>query len=361
MSIKRILTLPGQGQTLPQTYLSQLQKTKSSSDLNIPLLKEQFTSQLGRSFTNKLLQPDPYYSSGDFLDRTSILQPAVVGLTCQIVEQIRRRDEVSLINPDLIMGHSLGELSALHYNELLDLEMALYLARKRGKFMEECVNIWGSEYKLKRNRAKFIINCGLMALIIPRTIANPIELIQTELDKSTEFQKAVFIANHNSPSQLVLSGKVEELQKFTKSLQQEYKIKSIPLKSQIPFHSPMLEEAEERFLKVLESQGLFGSNVANQKLKYPIISNLTGKIATTSNEALSNFVQSFSRPVLFMESLQGLKTDFPEDKFEFWSLGPNANVNQGLIKANFAGADRDMLSANEVFSGVEEFEELFKR
>ena len=91
--------------------------------------------------------------------------------------------------PDYLAGHSLGEITALYAAEVLSFEECVSLIKIRSELMSSAVK-------------------GSMAALIGFDIE--------ELRKSVETMDDVVIANDNSSSQVVLSGKREELENLSK-------------------------------------------------------------------------------------------------------------------------------------------------
>ncbi|KAH3673672.1 hypothetical protein WICMUC_003575 [Wickerhamomyces mucosus] len=330
MAIKRILTFPGQGHSLSQEYLRSLQ---SSYDLTI--FKEILSNRISTSFTNRLLQERENYNPSNFLGKTSNSQPAIVGLSSLITSKLKEHDID--IKPDYLIGHSLGELSTFLYNDIIDIDLGLYLARKRGKYMEQCIKKGGER---KKTRKKF----GLFAVLIPRATPNGPEIVQEGIDE--HFKDLIYISNINSERQIVISGDIESLKIFGQILKKTHGLKLIKLTADVPFHSPYLREAEEKFTDLIAKVGLLKEK---SLLKYPIISNIDGKVISEATEALLGFTRCFTKPVQFAKSIQQLNEG--DDKYRFINLGPNGNVIQGLVKSNLRD---DKIIENEVLQTPEE-------
>lgn len=149
--------------------------------------------------------------------------------------------------PDMAVGHSLGEYSALVCAGVITLEDGLNLVKKRGKYMQEAVP--SGE--------------GMMLAIIGLGI-NKIERICARVDGTVE------VANFNSPQQIVISGKKEEVLKAGQEAKKKGAKKVIRLEVSCPFHSSLMKPAEDKLREEIEK-------VKFNPPKFPIISTLSGQ------------------------------------------------------------------------------------
>ena len=147
------------------------------------------------------------------LNLTENTQPAIFLTSYAIFKVAQKEFGINLENAQYIAGHSLGEYSALCCYGALKFEDTIKILKKRGKFMQEAIPandggmlaILGSEKKIIES----IIN-----------------------DKNHD----CFIANDNSPQQIVVSGLKKNLELFSEELNKS-KIKNIKLNVSAPFHA----------------------------------------------------------------------------------------------------------------------------
>ncbi len=145
-------------------------------------------------------------------------------------------------------GLSLGEYTALYAAGVFSFKEALFLIEKRASFMNEaCENKKGS-----------------MAAVLGLE-----DKVVRQLLKSIP---EVWIANYNTPGQIVISGSEEGIQKATFSLKEAKAKRIIPLSVHGAFHSPFMKEAAEKLAPYIEKAS-FSSE------KVPVIMNVTGKTA----------------------------------------------------------------------------------
>lgn len=179
----------------------------------------------------------------------------------------------SRIKPDYVAGHSLGEYNALFASEVFDFEKGLNLVKKRGEVMSKTRG-------------------GGMAAVIG---LEP-EKIKSIFEKSSI--DSIDIANYNSPSQTVISGPKDDIEKVSVILQDSGARMVVTLKVSGAFHSRYMKEAQDDFAAFVEGCSF---NV----LAIPVISNVTA--TPHSNELVKeNLIKQMSNPVRWTESIQYL-------------------------------------------------------
>lgn len=203
------------------------------------------------------------------LNLTANTQPSILLLSFCAFQVLRR--EFS-INPILLAGHSLGEISALCCSGAISLNDALKIVRRRGEIMQSAVGD----------------GMGSMAAI------NRLSSTQvTNLLHSSGFGKEVVISNINSETQTVISGEKEAVNKVSSMAKLEGAI-CIPLKVSAPFHSPLMKAAAKEFGKEL-------SNYHFSKMNYPVVSNVRSKPYQHENEIRPLLVEQMTEPVNWLK------------------------------------------------------------
>ncbi len=190
-------------------------------------------------------------------DGTRWAQPAIFCAALAGYEVLKDRYE-----PDLMAGHSLGEISALVAAGALDAGDGLRLVAARGRLMQEAAEETGD---------------GGMLAVRARDRA-PVERIAAEADVS--------IANDNAPDQLVLSGAVAALDEAERLLsEQKVRAKRLPVAG--AFHSPLMESAVEPFRRLAESTDV-------RAVRVPVLSCVT---AAPFEDVREQLVQAITHPV----------------------------------------------------------------
>jgi len=254
-------------------------------------LTDKADSILGYSI-KKLCLEDP---RGE-LNKTQFTQPALY--TVNALSYFKKLEETGK-KPDFLAGHSLGEFNALMAAECFDFETGLKLVQKRGELMGQ---VTGGGMAAMLNASK--------------------EEIETTLKKNG--LNNVYLANYNSPSQIVISGSAEEIAK-AEPLFKKGKIRFYPLNTSGAFHSKFMQDAMEQFKEYLKGY-------AFSELKTPVISNVTARpyenaaILDTLSRQIASTVQ-WSESVQYLIALGRRRSD----AMEFEELGPG-NVLTTLVE-----------------------------
>ena len=233
------------------------------------------------------------------LDLTENTQPAIFLISYSIFKLIKEEFKIDLNKANFFAGHSLGEYSALTSAGSLSFSDTLKILKIRGKAMQSSVPkgvggmvaILGSEIKIVEN----IINENI----------NKYEC---------------YIANDNSLGQIVLSGKIEDLEKMMVDLNAA-NIKNIKLPVSAPFHCKLMNKATL----------VMNEEIAKLNFKEPeniLISNVTGKEISDSNELKDLLVKQIESRVRWRESVSLM---IRKGVTQFIEIGPG-KVLSGLIK-----------------------------
>ena len=252
-------------------------------------LHEKVNERLGFNLT------DIIFNDEEKLNLTEFTQPALV-LTSYITYKIFK--EKKNINPDFVAGHSLGEFTALAVAGSLSLEDAVYITHIRGKLMQSAVPE----------------GVGLMAAIIGLE-APKIEEVLKQIDGIVE------IANYNSYEQTVISGEKQAVEKAMEILKSQGAKKVVPLAVSVPAHSSMLKEKAQEFGEYLEKIQIKDANI-------PVISNVSAKSITKSEDIKQELKVHFYSPVRWVQTIEYLSSAGVKEIYE---IGPK-KVLTGLIK-----------------------------
>jgi [acyl-carrier-protein] S-malonyltransferase len=180
--------------------------------------------------------------------------------------------------PDLIAGHSLGELAALAAADVFSVEAGLELVVERSRLMAACAEA----------------TPGGMAAVLGMT-AHDIAAIIDGID-------GVWVANDNSPSQVVISGTHEALETATELLGEAGARKVIPLKVAGPFHSPLMEPARAAFARVLADTEFNDAQI-------PVVQNTMPMPASDAATIRRHLIGQITSPVRWTETMQALTAD----------------------------------------------------
>ncbi len=233
------------------------------------------------------------------LDLTINTQPAIFLISFSIYKLITQEFEKDLTKAKYFAGHSLGEYSALSAAGYLNFSDTLKLLRTRGDAMQNSV----PEGE------------GGMLAVLGSTV-NEIEKILDEMNVKSNIQ----IANDNSESQLVLSGKIIDLDIFSKTLKLK-NIKNLKLPVSAPFHCKLMSKAKEIMRKQIEELTFNdGKNI--------LISNVTADEIIGKDDLKKLLVDQIENRVRWRESVINMTNKGVD---HFIEIGPG-KVLSGLVK-----------------------------
>lgn len=225
------------------------------------------------------------------LRQTKVTQPAV--FLHSVAAAVALGDE---FQPDMVAGHSLGELSALVASGAMDFEAGLRLVYARALAMQAACEA------------------------VPSTMAAVLGLPDEVVEQVCEGVEGVVAANYNCPGQVVISGTIEGVKEASAKLKEAGAKRALPLAVGGGFHSPCMESARVSLAEAIE-QTEFSTP------RCPVYQNVDARPHTSPEEIKANLVAQLTSPVRWTQSVQAMAADGAE---EFVELGPG-KVLQGLI------------------------------
>lgn len=260
---------------------------------NYPVAKEYFEKAneiLGFRITDIM-----FNGSDEELKQTKVTQPAV--FLHSVIQTIVLGKE---FKPDMVAGHSLGELSALTAAGALGFEDGLRLVYKRALAMQEACRMQQSTMAAVLGLADDVV-----------------ERICNEVNAQGDI---VVAANYNCPGQVVISGSVEGVNKACEALKEAGAKRALPLNVSGAFHSPLMQPAKEELEKAI--------NETTFKVPCcPVYQNVDALPHTSPEEIKANLIAQLTAPVRWTPTIINMISD---GAAEFIECGPG-NVQQGLI------------------------------
>ncbi len=211
--------------------------------------------------------PQMCFTENEQLHNTKFAQPCIYTTNYAMYKTIEKK-----YNPDFFLGLSLGEYNAFQAVGAFSFEDGLKLIKRRGEIMNDA----------------FTTGEHGMIAVLNVTYEKLSELI-------SNFDGKVYIANYNTPKQIVVAGLLQDLDKFSEVLK-ENKGKAIKLNVSGAFHSPFLNDASLLLAKEFDCINI--DNIDNG-----VISNVTAKAETNVKDTL---VKQLTSEVKFCESIQNL-------------------------------------------------------
>ena len=229
--------------------------------------------------------------AGELLD-TAVQQPALVATSLAVLAAIRARG----IEPDYVVGHSVGEFAALAAAGSMTDEEAIGLVRDRGIAMAEAA----------------ARHPGSMAAILGLED----EVVETLCRKIL----GVWPANYNCPGQIVVSGENAAVDECCELAQEAGARRAVKLRVSGAFHSPLVARAADRLRPAID-------RVKFQEPAAPFMSTVTARLESAQRMG-PLLVDQLTAPVRFTQAASELMR---EGVRTFVEVGPG-NVLSGLVK-----------------------------
>jgi [acyl-carrier-protein] S-malonyltransferase len=231
------------------------------------------------------------------LQLTANTQPAI--LTTSIAA-FRVAESEGFAQPDFVAGHSLGEYSALVAAGVLNFADAVRTVRNRGTYMQEAVPVC----------------VGAMAAILG------LDLASVEAGCSEAAQGQVCSpANINSPSQIVIAGNKEAVERACEILKEKGAKRAIMLNVSAPFHCALMMPAQERLAADL-------AGLIYDDAEVPVVHNVDAIASSDGSAVAEKLTQQVSSPVKWLQSVEAMSAAGVDT---FIEIGPG-KVLTGLVR-----------------------------
>ena len=235
-----------------------------------------------------------FHGTDEDLKQTKVTQPAIflhsVILASCLGEQFK---------PDMVAGHSLGEISALVATKCLNFEDGLKLVYSRAKAMQKAC---------EANPSTMAAILGLDDQLVEEVCKN--------------IDGIVVAANYNCPGQLVISGENQAIEKACEKLSEAGARRALKLPVGGAFHSPLMEPAKMELKEAIDNTS-FNIPIC------PIYQNVDAKAVTDPKLIKENLIAQLTAPVRWTQIMQNMISHAGE--IEIIEVGPG-KVLQGLFK-----------------------------
>lgn len=246
-----------------------------------------------------------FTDTSKLLDDTTYVQPCLLTTSVAIASVLKEKHIV----PDYVCGLSLGEYSALTFAEAMPLLDAQSIVYQRGQIMRDA---------LPANTS------GMCAVLMADTA-----MVE---DICSQVQGICVVANYNCPGQIVISGEKAALAQVTAKLQAAGVRRIIPLAVSGAFHSPLLRDASQKLMVVLDQHEI-------QSPVIRVVYNVTGTemdsgkselpMTDFTSRSIKNLLgKQIYSPVRFEQSIRYL---IEEGVTHFIEIGPGTTL-AGFVK-----------------------------
>lgn len=280
--MKKAYLFPGQG----SQFEGMGKALYESSDLAKELFKKA-NDVLGFEITKTMFE-----GSAEELKATKVTQPAI------FIHSVITTKLLDNFIPDIVAGHSLGEISALTAADVVSFEAGLKLVAARANAMQ--------------------VACEES----PSTMAAILALENDVVEKICEETEGVVVAaNYNCPGQIVISGEVTAVESACEKLKKAGARRALILPVGGAFHSPLMASAQNSLAQAIE-------NTTFNEPHCAVYQNYTAKPVTKADQLKQNLNKQLTAPVLWMQSISNMITD---GATHFYEIGPG-KVLTGLMR-----------------------------
>jgi len=259
------------------------------------------SERIGVDFENLLFQENGK------LGQTEYTQPAILLVSAIALEVFKQKCD---LQPEFVLGHSLGEFSALVASGAINYLDAVELVHKRGLFMNEACAGAGA---------------GMMALV---GLAD--EAVESLTEELRGEGKKIWAANYNQDGQIVVAGIKADLEATSELFKEAGAKRAIVLDMSVASHCELLTSAVEKLQPYLENfvTDDFGCNV---------VSNVTAENYSDKETAIELLSKQLTSPVKYKHSIAG-KSESVDCFIEFGNgavlKGLNRKIDKGTPTLN---------------------------
>ncbi|WP_407559884.1 type I polyketide synthase [Streptomyces sp. 184] len=235
----------------------------------------------------------------ELLGRTVFTQPALFAVEVALYRLLERWG----VTPDVLLGHSVGELAAAHVAGVLDLADAAALVTARGALMQA------------------LPADGAMAAIEASEAELRAALAAYEREHGQEPGRRLAIAALNGPAETVVSGDADAVRDLTAAWSARGR-KTTALRVSHAFHSPHMDGMLDAFRRAAEA-------LTYHPPRIPLVSDLTGAPAMAEELCTPDYwVRHVREAVRFLDGARAARA---AGATVFVEIGPGATLS-GLTR-----------------------------
>ena len=267
-----------------------------------------------------------FEGSDDVLKQTINAQSAIVATSIAALEAFKSK--CPDIEPTLALGHSLGEYCAMYCAGAMDLKTTMKAIQKRSELMD-----------IAANQTK-----GAMVAVLGSTI----EIIEKAIEEASSLG-SVQIANYNHPTQIVITGEVEAVNKASELIKEQGAKRVIPLAVSGAFHSRLMDSAKDGFIDFVQTLEMSDS-------KIPVITNVDAQLTTKADDFKTKMPNQISSSVMWTQSIENAVKEGVTTFIEFGNgkvlAGLNKQINSEIKTYNISDTASLEAVVNELMVGV---------
>ena len=241
------------------------------------------------------------FEENEQINQTAYTQPAIL-LVSLIAYKLFQ--DACPVEPALLLGHSLGEFSAVSAAGALDYLDAVELVHKRGTLMQgACEGI----------------DAGMMAIV-----GLDDESVEKLCADAQSEGKSVWPANYNQDGQLVVAGLKADLSAMEASFKEAGAKRALLLNMSVSSHCPLLASAQAPLKAQMES-------MMSEAFAAPVVSNVTAAPYSTKEQAIELLTDQLVKPVKYKQSIQAVAGEL-DVAIEFGNGAVLKGLNRRIAK-----------------------------
>ena len=271
------------------------------------LLIDTFNESLGWSIDEVINS-----NNSEEIKKTNIAQPYIFAISyCYGLEAIKKMGE-----PSALIGHSLGEYTALALSGYFTYSEALKVIAIRGEEMQKAVED---------------SNTGMAAVL-----TSDMEKTLEEINNLNSQDIEIWVSNYNDATQIVVSGNNEDLEYIKLNPKSISSKRIVPLEVAGAFHSEVVSPAKIEVEKTLDEIDIIEGNI-------PVYMNFDGQ--KTSKETLKNsLINQIDNSVMFYDQILNIEEELKPD---LWChIGPG-NVTAGMVRKSISSKEIKTINSLE--------------
>lgn len=236
-----------------------------------------------------------FFGSKEILSETINTQPCMFAVDYGIAKAVQQKLQEHGHEISALAGFSLGEIPAIAFSGMIELDHAFALVCYRADVMQHAAEQ---------------VAGGMMAVL---------KLSAAQIEALAAPYHDVYAVNYNSPEQTAVAGNREQLQAFAEDVKKAGG-RAVPLAVNGAFHSPYMQSAADALLEYVEQLTI-------SQMDYPVYANRTGKIYTVQ-EAKKLIALQVNHPVQWVQTITAMIADGVDC---FVEVGPGKTLS-GLVK-----------------------------
>jgi len=260
------------------------------------------------------------------LKATINAQSAIVATSIAALESFKKA--CPDVKPSVAMGHSLGEYCAMYCANVMDLETTMKAIQKRSELMNEATKT----------------TKGTMAAVLGASV----ETIKACLEEVSSLGLAQ-IANYNDPTQIVITGEVEAINKACELIKERGAKRVVPLAVSGGFHSQLMNSAKEGFVEFVKTLELNNAQI-------PVITNVDAEATVEAKDFAQKMPNQINSSVMWVQTIQKAIEMGVDTFIEFGNgkvlAGLNRKISSEITTYNIYDSESLKATVEQLMVGV---------